>query len=399
MQCDLQISLDGWDRTFLDLSSKMAEPFCSAWHLYCFRLVAPLDPQKFENCSTRVKEVATRVLIGLSLGVAGAAFYAAPIPLIGGALALGLGSKVVRAAGFGLQKEGYTHVLGTCPEKTLDPHNPQIKVMTWNICGVGGGMSLDHGGVAHWRSRLDAIAIKIKTEDPDVLVLQEIYDTALAEALIQKLQSEYAHFYLHLGPNVWGSVGGCMVLSKCAVHDFSHTSFTNNEWTLNRGFADLEIKAHPNDTLPCARIIGTHLTHGDALKDQNNRMLQVAQIVNHVTLKTLAIPTILTGDLNIERDTPEGVTLSSYLHHAYQSPEPTCTNQLAAQWGAKTSTIAEETIDYISLFKNTADSATLQECHLVEAFDESFNTKTALSDHHGLAVMMNIPFVIEENDG
>ncbi len=377
------------DRTFLDLSSKMAEPFCLAWHLYCYRLVAPLGPQKFENCTTRTQEVATRVLIGLSLGVFGAALYTAPISLVGGALALGIGSKVVRAIGFALQKEGYTHILGKCLEKTLDPQNPQIKVMTWNICGVGGGMSLDHGGVIHWRSRLDALVSKIKTEDPDVLILQEVYDTALAEALTKKLQSDYAHFYLHLGPNVWGSVGGCMVFSKCAVHDFSHTSFTNNQWTLNRGFADLEIKASALDTAPCARIIGTHLIHGDTPEDQNNRMHQVAQIVNSVAHKT--IPTILTGDLNIERDAPEGGILSSHLHHAYQGLGATCTNRLEAQWDDKPGSVQEETIDYISLFKSTGESSLLEECHLVEAFDGSFNTKTALSDHHGLAVVMSLP--------
>lgn len=398
MSCPLESPFEGWDRTFLDLSSKMSEPFCTAWNLCRFRLVAPLDPQKFENCSTQAKEIAARAFIGLGLGLGGFLLCAAPVPMLSSVAVLGVGSKVLRAIGFALQKGGYTHVRGLGPEKALNPKNPQVKVVSWNLCGVGGGMSLDHGGVVHWRSRLDAILEKIKTEDPDVLVLQEIYDTALAEALIERLQSDYAHFFTHLGPNVWGSVGGCMVISKCAVHDFSHTSFSNNHWTVNRGFATLELKANPQDVLPCARIIGTHFIDGEGSEGQANRTVQVAQIVNHVAHKTLAIPTLLAGDLNMERDQEEGTFLSSYLHHGYQGAEPTRTNRLVDQWDCKEATGSEETIDYLSLFKSALPDGTriptidenivLENCHLLQAYDSSYNTKTALSDHQGLSIVM-----------
>ena len=397
MSCNLESS-EGWDRTFLDLSSKMSEPFCAAWNLCCFRLVAPLDPQKFENCTTQAKEIATRTLIGLGLSLGGFLLCTVPVPMLSSVAVMGVGSKVFRAIGFALQKEGYTHVRGTGPEKALDPQDPQVKVVSWNLCGVGGGMSLNHGGVVHWRSRLDAILEKIKTEDPDVLVLQEIYDTALAEALIERLQSDYAHFFTHLGPNVWGSVGGCMVISKCAVHDFSNTSFSNNPWTVNRGFATLELKATPQDVLPCARIIGTHFIDGKGVEDKTNRIVQVAQIVNSVAHKTLAIPTLLAGDLNMERDQEEGTFLSSYLHHGYQGAEPTCTNRLVAQWDYKEPSVSGETIDYLSLFKSVLpdgkriptldENIVLEHCHLLEAYDRSYNTKTALSDHHGLSILL-----------
>jgi endonuclease/exonuclease/phosphatase family metal-dependent hydrolase len=275
---------------------------------------------------------------------------------------------------------------GRALEKSLD--DSQINLMTWNICGLGGGMSLDHGGVSHWRSRLDAIIEKIKQEDPDVLILQEVYDTDLAEALIERLQDDYAHFFTHLGPNVWGMVGGTMVLSKCAVHHFSHTSFKNNDWTLNRGFATLEIKASPENTAPCARIIGTHCIHGDEVLAKNKRAKQIAQIADHVACQTLAIPTVLAGDLNMERDGEEGELLSKHLYHAYQGRAATCTNRLTAQW--KEREPCEETIDYISLFKKALFGAQLEECRLVKAFDTSYNTKTALSDHHGLVSVLKI---------
>ena len=319
-----------WDRTFLDLSSMMAEPLCAAWNLLRFRLAAPLDPQKFENCNTLTKEIAARTFI-----VLGTVFLVVsmPVQVLCGVAFLGGGSKLLRAIGFALQTGGFTHIRGKGPEITLDPQNPKVKVMSWNVCGVGGGMSLDHGGVVLWRARLDPIIEKIKSEDPDVLILQEIYDTTLGAALIERLQSDYAHFFTHLGPNVWGSVGGVMVVSKCAVHNFSHTSFTTNNWTLNRGFAELELKAAPQDSSPCLKVIGTHLIHGDDLQDKNNRMAQVAQIVRSVAHRTLPIvPTILAGDLNIERDQEEGTQLSSRLVHGYKGSEPTCTNRLVAQW-------------------------------------------------------------------
>lgn len=204
----MSISLEGFDRSFLDLSSKMTEPFCSLWGLLRFRLIAPLDPQKFDNCTSKMKEIATRVFIGLSAVLGSLLIVAMPMPILGGAIALGTISKALRAIGFALQNGGFTHARGAAPEKELDPLNPWIKIMSWNLCAVGGGMSLNHGGVVDWRLRLDAIVRRIKNEDPDVLILQEVYDTAFGEALIERLNSNYAHFYLHLGPNIWGSVGG-----------------------------------------------------------------------------------------------------------------------------------------------------------------------------------------------
>ena len=298
-----------------------------------------------------------------------------------------------RVIGFAVQKRGYTQVRGVAAEKSL---HSGLKVMTWNICGIGGGLSLDHGGVVHWRSRLGAVVDKIKTEDPDVLVLQEIYETSLAEALIEKLQSTYAHIFLHLGPNSCGSVDGGMIFSKCAVHNFSHTLFANNDWSLHRGFSTLEVKANPDDAHPCIRIIGTHLIDGDKTK----RTVQVMQIVNYLKQTPLLLPTILVGDLNIERDQEEGAMLSFYLNHGYEGSEPTRTNGLVDQWDLQSNHGGDETIDYISLFKSPLSDGTpvlgvdpnvsLENCHLVEAYDHTMNTQTALSDHHGLSAVVRI---------
>ncbi len=361
---------EGWDRTFLDISSKLAEPICWAYGLLRYRMVSPLD--KFDSHANKIVEIATRAFIAIT---AIFALVTLVIPIV--FIALGLASKITRAIGFALQKDNYTHIRGQLPEKTLDG---EAKILTWNICGIGGGMHYDHGGVISWRSRLEWIVGKIQKEDPDVLVLQEIYDTALLEALIAKLGPQYAHFFAHLGPNVMGSVSGELVITKCAVNRFTSTSFENNDWTLNRTFTTLDIKAKPSDLLPAARIVGTHLIHDDNAK----RMVQVAQVVHSLAKETLQLPTVLAGDLNLEREkADEGRVLDRHFIHGYQGTEPTCTNELVRQWDPKKWGTPGETIDYISLFRNNID-AQLVNTRMIKAYTDDYNTRTALSDHNAL---------------
>lgn len=302
-----------------------------------------------------------------------------PLMNTGRILALGVASKITRAIGFTLQKNGYTYIQGN-----QDPvkFNQSLKITSWNLCGLSGGMSLDHGGVSHWRYRIDSIAKKILQANPDILILQEIYDTSLSEELTQKLKKNYAHIFTHLGPCVWGVSSGCMIFSKYNVKQFSYTPFTTNDWTNNRGFAKLQLTESPIE------IISTHLTYGLSKIDQEIRKHQLDQIIHSVSKKNL---TILAGDLNLQRDSEEGAYLSHYFRPTYVEERPTCTNQLTAQWDPKVKEIPEETIDYISVFKESPPSSIESNCHLIEAFDEkTFNTKSALSDHHGLCTTFKV---------
>lgn len=367
----------GWDRTFLDAASKCAEPICWAYGLLRYRLVMPLDPAKFDNCESRIAEVAYRAFIALVGFFALTSSMVVPVALI----TLGIASKVLRVIGFALQSEGYTHVRGDAPETILQR---QAKVAAWNVSGIGGGLHYDHGGLISWQNRLQAIVEKIEAEDPDVLVLQEIYDTALAEALIESLRERYAHFFIHLGANVMGSVGGCMVISKCAVHSFTNTSFSNNSWTLNRTFASLEIKANPADQVPCARIIGTHL-----IDDSNeSRRQQVAEILESIQ-NSAPLPTVLMGDLNLERDRPEeGGILNPHFEHGYLGDESTFTDGMLRQWDETLADSERTFIDYISLYRVHAPEVRLLNTHLIRAYSPDFNTRTAISDHNGLSAIL-----------
>lgn len=361
------ISDSDLDRSFLDLSSKCVEPIC--WASWCYyRVISPLDPTKFDNFENKIMEVAFRSLLVVGAAVAVASIVV-PVALI----ILGVASKVLRAIGFALQKNNSTHVRGLAPEISIDG---QLKVMSWNVCGASGGLHYDHGGVISWQSRLKGMLEVTLRENPHVLVFQEIYDAALAEALIKELRTNYAHIFIHLGANVLGSVGGLMVLSKCAVHRFDNTSFHNNDWSLNRTFANLEIKARPEDQAPCARIIGTHLIH-----DSNEaRIEQVNQIVNSIQEKT-QLPTILVGDLNLERDDPEqGGILTPHFENGYLEPDKTRTQELLKQWDPNLEDPGD-IIDYISLYRHHDPEVRLENVRAIPVYSADYNTKEALSDH------------------
>ncbi len=358
------------DRFCLKASSWLAEPFCFASYLG-YRLVAPLDPTKFDNCTSKTKELALRSFIVAGIGSTIALLALFPWQVTIGTLAIGLASRILRAAGFACQKKGFTYVRGEAPEVRLDG---QAKVLTWNILGAAGGLHYDHGGVIPWRNRIDKIVAKITEENVDVVVLQEIYDTALAERLIQELKNHYTHIFTHIGPNVHGSVGGGMVFSKCAFNRFTSESFTNNSWQLNRTFTTLDILANPGDAAPCARIIGTHLIHNS----QSARESQVAQIVRSID-RLPPLPTLLVGDLNLERDTPQTrALLEPHFEHGYIGEQPTCTNRLIEQWDGKPR--AEEWIDYASLYRN--QMGRLENTDTIKTLTN--NTQTALSDHDGV---------------
>jgi len=382
-----------WDRTVLRVSSTLAEPLCGTYSLLRYRLFAPLDPNKFDNCATLTREIGFRSLLVLGTVCGGYLFSARPIPMTCGVAILGGGSKLLRAIGFALQQRGFTYARGNLSEKELEG---SLKIMNWNVCGIGGGFHYDHGGVVDWRARLDGIVQKIEKENPDILILQEVYDGALGEALIERLKDRYAHFFFHLGKTVMGSVGGIMVLSKCGVHRFSNTDFSTSDWSLKRGFAVLEIKAAPDDLQPAARIIGTHLIHHDNEHGRAVRMKQLAQIVDHIASQNLSLPTFLIGDLNVERDKDEGKILLPYLRHGFVNSESTCTNRLVSQWDCKAKSVWNETIDYVSLFRERPSFPVIEkgieftDCRLSYAYDETYDTKTALSDHHAVVATVDL---------
>ena len=389
------------DRKILSLSSHLTEPFCQSYRLLYYRLLSPL--QKFESLPSKVQEIAFRGIIATGALAGSLAAFSFPIPVLGGAACLGIASKLLRYIGFSLQQDGYTHVKGEIEEKTL--LDGRFKLMTWNICGLAGGFSIDHGGVVDWRLRLRDILKTIREEDPDVLVLHEVVDTALAEALIKNLSTNYAHFYIHLGSSLWGVGSGCMVLTKTAVDHFSFASFATNSWKVNKGFVCFGVKESPESVTPSVRVLGSHFHHGYEKEDEDIRMKGVAQMIQKIATRALKLPTILCGDLNIQRDLPSGKPLEQYLSHGYLGDEYTCTNRLTAQWDPEEGKRIEETVDYVSLVKEnlnengsplpvSTEGVRLDRVHLSHAFDNTYDTTTATSDHHAVVAEVVFPQII-----
>lgn len=385
----------GWDRTFLNISSEMAEIFCRTSEKV-FRVLSTLDPNEFDNLPSRTQEVAFRALIvftGFLL------VCALPLTLAIG-LTFGLGSKIFKAVGYALQKDGFTHIRGSAPE---EPMGPESTYLTLNGCLVAGGLSRNHGGPVDWRIRIDALIQQILEADAGTIMLQEVYDTAACERLVKGLGAKYAHFFTHLGPSVWGSEGGCMVITKHAYSHFSHTKFSNSDWTLGRGYAILELKAAPDAVEPSFRVVATHLIDGESEIDgkeapgQVNRAIQVAEIVNGIAERTLKvakpIPTYVGGDLNINRGSAEDQKrLIPFLEHSYKGHEPTCTYTLLRKWDpVKYKDTPEEILDYFSkvtpdneIGLKVADSEVVS-CRRISTYTPG-NTKTARSDHDGLLI-------------
>ena len=383
---------DELDRSFFNASSWMADFFSGTYGALGYRLVTPLDPNKFDNATSKVKEIGIRVLIALGALVS---FCFAGTYLLLTAVVLSIGSKIFRCIGFAFQKNGFTHIRGSAPEISLQ--NRQTSLLTWNLRGY----HLHYPGVIHWHSRVDAIVESIQRENPDTIVLQDIYDTAFVEALIEKLGAQYAHFYTHLGANTLGNSGGCMVITKCGIHQFTHADFANNDWKNTRGFEFLEIKPYPEAPAPCFRIIGTQLSPGK--ESQEKRIEQVSQIITALSKESSPLPTLFAADANDDRNSAVGTLLSKYLYHSYRDKEPTYSPQLAKQW-APIFEGQEESRDFISLVKRTTPEGKtlpvierdiqLIDCHLLRAFEQNPNTmevdtKTARSDSHGVYTLVS----------
>lgn len=391
-------------RLLLGISSLLTEPVC--WcSAQIYRARSRLLPGEFDFSATKASEIGQRVIRVVAAAVAAPA-----------AGALALIAKPFRYLGFQLQQNGYTHVKGDAPEKPF-PADGRYTAMTWNVCAIGGGLGRDHGGVIGWQDRLDAIVEEIRQADPDILSLNEIYDRACGDSvsfgffkdsLIEKLKDRYAHFFLDMGANTWGSVSGHFVASKFAVENASFTPFSSNAtFDAQKGFFSFDIRTSPQTV---TRFIATHLMYDvkpeTYERDSTIRMRQIAQIVRHIAQEQLLLifkerplekvllasfrdlkaikglpPTIVLGDLNIDRDSAEGKKVLQFLDHGYTANEPTRTNRFLRMLWDPSEPYFEETIDYISGVKNTG--VKFVSVRRIPA-DDGKDSHTVLSDHDAL---------------
>jgi len=378
-----------WSRTSLSAGAALGEIPAKIWEIYRYRMWAPLCPGTFTCADTVAGEIFKRTLYGLGacLGLYGALSFPWIVGI--GGVGLGLGNLGLKALGFALQERGFSHVRGevlACPIP-----GGAIRIASLNCCGIFGGMSLDHGGVLPWKDRMDALIGQIQRANADILCLQEIYDISLGERLVARLKSSYAHFFLHSGPNCPGNHAGVAVFSKFAVQSCAFLSFANNDWSLNRGALFLKILPFAGSPHPAARVIATHLAHG---RDDAPRLAQMEEIRS--VLPPDALPTVIAGDLNVDRRGSHGASMQQKLEEdpfSSGNPPITCTNRMTAEWTGKDEG-PEESIDYIAFLRGKKHAAELQDAVLIPSFEENGNgsiqTQTARSDHHMIAATLKV---------
>lgn len=368
---------EGYDRLFFQAASYTAELFWRPYAEVC-RLVSPLDPNKLDNANSRILEVARRALITLAAAAA----------LVAAASSLGLFSIfpltacfLFRSAGVALQKEGFTYI--RCQGDEISLEEGEVSVMVWSLEAGRTGPS--------WRSRLEETTAKIKSEDPEVLILLGIEDTACVEALVAALSERYAHAFAHMGADQWGKGSQALIFSKAPVSTFHHSPFYHFGEPLHSGFDFLEIKKSPDTASACLRIAAI-ASQSREQETKEKREEQMEQITDALKEKKEALPTLFVGAFYLDRDDPkEGALLTKSLYHAYRDGRPTAADELAEQWGQPQEAV-RGAIDYISLFKRVLPDGTtlptkergvhLIDCHRVEAFGAG--TQKALSTRHGI---------------
>lgn len=382
-----------WARRFFNAASHTLEPICTV--VWCgYRIIAPLN--KFDCKTQTLQEVALRSLYFLEAGILA-------IP----AAALAITSVPLRFIGWMFQKKGYTHVRGEqhVKEKDFTANSYRVKVMTFNIAAVPAGISYQVAGMPHWKCRIGEIVKTIRDADPDVLVIQEAYDTAVQEYLVAELKDRYPHFFLHLGVGFCGGVspGGVFMATKGAVGHFSDHLFNNNPSTQSRSFDSLELLNRAGGQ-PFARFIGTHPAwREDQKKEREQQWLQIQEYTQQRNRQTL-LPTIIAADTNTERDREEGEKLKERMQFYYTDPAPTCWHRFPLEWKQDDKfkmfgPNRPRQIDNIILLCDPCSTKVKRiACKRIESYRDDysvahdsrklFDTKTALSDHH--AVMAEI---------
>ncbi len=367
---------------------------------YLKRRGNPNTSNILDNYSTKTQEFAYRSFGPAVLFSAVAYLYAAPawIPTAalmsaGAVFTLGVGPLALHLLAYASQKKAYIHIRTDIPE--ISCNNP--KVMTWNILGLPAGLNYTCGGQRPFRQRFPGIAEVVHREQPDTVIFQEcMLDAKVTEMIINEFKSEYAHFFIHNGPNTFGIESGLLIMTKNSVYDYSFTLFEKGvSWKKMRGLSVLKIKARPKDLHPAFAIIGSHLEPGSDQEDRDVRRSQLTQI--HQFAKTLTDVefAIFAGDLNINASEPEGKQLHQVLKEIHKEGESTCTNVFNKMRYPEDKSPDDEWIDQIALIlRNEADAAknVIQALRVIPVFknkDGRPDSSIALSDHNPLIATLN----------
>jgi endonuclease/exonuclease/phosphatase family metal-dependent hydrolase len=276
-----------------------------------------------------------------------------------------------------ITKIPYTHLPGTAMEKQSDGND---KFMTLNACMLWGGLPIPLGGMRPPRARMEKLAEKIRAEDPDVVVMQELaFDPA--HQLYGKIKDRYAHFFTRIGPNPPLMESGLFVASKYPVLGAGFIPFPG-QFGIKRGAFWIET--------PKCFVFTTHLEFGHGRDGAAKRKEQTDLIWEKIKTFREKKPCFLLGDLNMDESHYQELGLGEKFQNPYLDKHPTidektatCTNVINAHiCGDPPPAKPFELDDYALLAKGPHDRFGL-ETTLLEMYDNNLPDE-ALSDHRGL---------------
>ncbi|MEI7055208.1 sphingomyelin phosphodiesterase [Nocardioides sp. CCNWLW239] len=244
------------------------------------------------------------------------------------------------------------------PAASAAPPPPDLSVLTHNVAMLPAIL----GGKAN-TTRAGLFAEADHLHGHDVVVLEEAFDNAPSDTLKSRLASQYPHQTPVLGRSRSGwdetlgsysaltpEDGGVTVLSRWPITHRAQYVYADGcgaDWFANKGFvyARLDVDGRP------VHVVGTHVQAEDPAcfgSGADVRAEQFAELDGF--LDGLAIPpdepVVITGDLNVVKESPEYATMlaaldatsPSFAGHPYSwDPE---TNPLASSGG-------REQLDYV----------------------------------------------------
>lgn len=226
------------------------------------------------------------------------------LPMTLGGLALG---EAVHFTAYQLATTPYIHVQG---EAAVQPSSDQqpFTLFQLNCCLTAGGFARLFGGLdLPDAERVQHIADMIRTENPDLICLQEVSDLSSAWDLYHRLSSQYSEFYFHIGstPFILQNNSGLFVASKVAIEQPEFHSFSDLvgvESMVNKGFFVFSTKM--------AHFINTHLSPSSkdlapTEKEETTREEEQSRIYATVRARCLqeAKPMFVVGDFNTHHGT------------------------------------------------------------------------------------------------
>ncbi|MES2122782.1 MAG: endonuclease/exonuclease/phosphatase family protein, partial [Chlamydiota bacterium] len=186
-----------------------------------------------------------------------------------------------------------------------------LKVFSANIICFPDQLAYLHGGISHWRNRLEQLAQKSKETGAQILCFQEVWDVDAMQALVGHLQDSYAYFVYNAG-NQFASIdadeigysSGLFIASQVPLDAIEFTPFIKlhtAQGGARRGALLVTFNAQ-GQKVSC---INTHLQHGydaTAAEIRKGQVLTCHQILQKASQSGWGF---LTGDININAFSPE----------------------------------------------------------------------------------------------